>query len=132
MILIDTNVLLRVLLQDDPQQHKEALASLRRLERAGKKALVCQVVLAELVWVLGRLKKVPRETLAQMLHGLSSMDVLEFEQRSRMLSALAIYENHSVDFADALLAAAAAEKGHNGVLSFDRDMGKLGVAWVKP
>ncbi len=52
MISLDTNVLVRILVADDPAQTRQARALLRRLDGAGEKAHVSQVVFSGLVWVL--------------------------------------------------------------------------------
>ncbi len=132
MLVVDTNVLLRFILQDDAIQGAQVRHYLMRTEKAGKRLFVPEVVLLECVWVLASVKEIPREPLAQMLAGLFEMQVFEIEAAGRMQRALEIYSVRRIDFVDAYLTVRGQEAPHSGVLSFDKDHKKLGSLWVKP
>ena len=63
MIALDTNVLVRYLVDDDAEQ---ALAARTLLEglAAERTAFICREVMLELVWVLERTYRLPRERIA--------------------------------------------------------------------
>lgn len=132
MLVVDTNVLLRIILDDDPVQTRRAREACARAQHAGGQVYLPQVVLQELVWVLDAVKGISRGEIIRVVDGLLSMPLWAVEQPRRMAEALRCFEEHAVDFTDAVLAAVAGEKGMDGVLSFDRDMGKLGLKWVNP
>ena len=66
---IDTNVLLRVLLQDDPVQGPIAARFFRELG-TGSPGFITQVTLAETYWVLARAKRLPRATCLAVIRRL--------------------------------------------------------------
>jgi predicted nucleic-acid-binding protein len=132
MLAIDTNVLLRIVLDDDPVQARRSREACAKAQDSDERIFLPQVVLQEMFWVLETVKEIPRAEVLRVVDGLLCMPLWEVEEPRRMARALRYYEDHVVDFTDAVLAAISQEKGIDGVLSFDRDMGKLGLPWVKP
>ena len=65
MIGLDTNVLARYIMQDDPAQSEAASELIESRCSADEPGLVSSVVLCELVWVLGRGYRVGRPALAK-------------------------------------------------------------------
>lgn len=120
MMALDTNVLVRFLVEDDPAQHRRAVALIEKATAAGDQLLVTEVVLAELVWVLTYSYKVPRSrtlaTLRQLLHArqllLVSADVV-----ARAIDAYAAGRG---DFADYLIREQARAAGGDRVATYDR------------
>ena len=52
MIALDTNVIVRFLVRDDPAQARRAKALIDRLTEREERAYVSDIVLCELIWVL--------------------------------------------------------------------------------
>jgi predicted nucleic-acid-binding protein len=132
MLAVDTNVLLRFILEDDLEQALRAKQAIVKAHHDGKALYLSQAVFQELVWVLQAVKKIPRAHVVRAVDGVLSMPVWNFEAPARMARALQYYEQYEVDFTDAMLAAISHEKGLDGVLSFDRDLGMIGARWVRP
>jgi predicted nucleic-acid-binding protein len=132
MLVVDTNVLLRFILKDDAEQFRQAKAAFVKAQHAGQLLWVTQTVVQELVWVLEYHYGRPRQDVVRMVDGLFSLPLFHIESPARVAAAIRVYEEHKVDFTDALLAAISHEKGLEGVLSFDRDMGRIGARWVRP
>ncbi len=106
MIAVDTNVLLRYLLDDDPDQ--AALA--HRLINGRRKALVTDVVLGETIWTLqGRKYRLDRRAVSEVIQGLIEESNLCFEDSQVVWQALSEYRNliatggQPVDFPDVLI-----------------------------
>jgi predicted nucleic-acid-binding protein len=100
MIAVDTNVLLRYLLDDDTEQSPRAY----RLFRRDDAILVADVVLAETLWTLaGRKYRASRNDLAAVVDGLFREPVVEFEDRQAAWEALGDFEATAADFQDALI-----------------------------
>lgn len=110
MIAIDTNVLLRRLLNDDAAQAERA----RRLFEMQESVLVTDVVLAEAIWTLtGKRYRAGKEELAAVVMGLLEERNVVFESRQAVWSALNDYldalpvktasEVKTADLADALV-----------------------------
>ncbi len=119
MIAIDTNVLLRRLLQDDPLQAR--LAERRLADHA--RILVTDVVLAETLWTLcGKRYGASRDDIVNVVMRLLEDPRIAFESDTAVWSALNDYIDFDrVDFQDALIARKARELGCEQVLSFDRN-----------
>lgn len=85
MIAIDTNVLLRYLLQDDEEQSKKA----NKILAGAEKVLITDVVLVETVWTLkGKRYSQSREQLIEVLHALFKEPNLQFEDSQVVWRAL--------------------------------------------
>ena len=110
MIGLDTNVLLRLFIEDDPAQSDRA----RRFVNAAaadEPCIVNPVVLAEFAWTLARNFKIRRQEVARLIEGVLSMDDLEVPFRHAAEGALDAYRGGKADFPDYLLAAINAELG---------------------
>lgn len=110
MIAIDTNVLLRHLLDDEKAQARKAHA----LIRSGEKVLITDVVLAETVWTLkGKKYNANREDIIAVINSLFAEPYVEFENPQVVWAALNDYrkakpvkvsgKNNIADFPDALI-----------------------------
>lgn len=110
MIAVDTNVVLRYLLQDDEKQSPKA----NKLFEGKEKILITDVVLVEAVWTLrGRRYELPKEVLIEILHSLIEEPNVVFEDGHAVWCALDDYINarpvkvggktKQADFADALI-----------------------------
>lgn len=125
MIALDTNVLLRLLLRDDPGQAKRAQVLFDANADRDGALFVTDVVIAELVWVLrSRYRLAPRQ-IGVAVQGLLDNATLAWQSPAATANALALYEAGNVDFADCLLAAQASERGCEAVATFDRGMQSL-------
>lgn len=88
MIAVDTNVLLRRLLDDDVVQAERA----RRLVEGAREVLITDVVLAETIWTLkGKRYKARRDDIVAVVRGLLEEHNVVFESRQAIWSALNDY-----------------------------------------
>ena len=122
MIAVDTNVLVRFLVEDDARQTARARALFHRTIESGSKAFVSDVVLCELVWVMERSYKVRREEIAQILGRLLRASHLAFSSSEIPIQALESFEAGSGDFADYLIREHASYQGCEAVATFDGDL----------
>ena len=110
MIALDTNVVLRYLLQDDAVQSPKASKFFEGTERV----LLTDVVLVETVWTLrGKRYQLSKETLVGVIHSLIEEPNVVFEDGKAIWCALDDYANaksikvngktRQADFADALI-----------------------------
>lgn len=129
--LIDTNVLLRHLLEDDPVQSPRAHALMARLEEASEEAHLEDVVLAETIWVLEKGCGVPRAEISEKVSRLVQLRGFRMRGKRAILEALARFGATRCDIADCLLAARARSRGMP-VTSFDHDFDLLGCRWNEP
>ena len=121
---LDTNVVVRFLTHDDPQQWPAA-ESLFLAARDGKVALLLDpVVVSELTYALDLYFGRTRVEIAAALAALVRSPGIRTMDPEVLLDALNRYGSRAVDFADALLAARARADGIP-VASFDRDFDRF-------
>ncbi|MDN5881631.1 MAG: type II toxin-antitoxin system VapC family toxin [Nitrosospira sp.] len=123
MIGLDTNVLVRYIMQDDPEQSPQASALIESLT-AGNAGFITLVSAVELVWVLGACYGLGRRQLADALEALLRTRELILEHAEIVLRATSIYRGTKADFADCLIGEAAASAGCEQTVTFDRGAAK--------
>lgn len=121
---LDTNVVLRLLLEDDPTQAARARAAVRR-ESSPEKCWVNRIVLCEVVWVLESAYKYRREQIGDAVQALLLSDDLALEQRDVVRSALYVFRTSRADFSDCLLGMSNGLRGCERTLTFDRRAAEL-------
>ena len=117
MIAFDTNVLVRLLVNDDASQAKRAMARL-----LSDSVWISRTVLLETEWVLRHAYGLDAAAIGKaftMVLGVASVDV---ENRVEVLRALA-WHGAGMDFADALHLAVS--DAASAFVSFDRDLAKV-------
>lgn len=124
MIGVDTNVLLRVLVDEDDEQANRQRALVVRLfqdaEAAGERLLVTDVALCEVVWAMRYIYGVPRATLRERIQTLVTTRIFAFESPQGVDRAVAAYAAGRGDFADYLIRERAREAGCRTIVTFDR------------
>ena len=122
MVGIDTNVLIRYLLQDDAEQSVVANEFFETKISALEKGFVCSVVLCEVVWVLRRSYAVERHAIAEILSRLLSLDRIEVEHEECAIRAVSDFAEGTADFSDYYLARVNKEKHHAATtVTFDKN-----------
>ncbi len=96
MIALDTNVLVRVITLDDPQQATQAVELME-----SDRLWLSKTVLLELEWVLRYSYQLSVETIANALRSLLGNRRIEIEDRTAVVRALRLFST-GLDFADAL------------------------------
>lgn len=124
MIALDTNVLVRYLVQDDATQAQIASDVIDGLSEADQ-GFVGREVLIELVWVLERAYGFSRMEIANALDGLLAAIELVIENADDLGLAIELYRNDGYGFADMMIAAAARRAGARELVTFDRKAARL-------
>lgn len=122
MIGVDTNVLVRYLMQDDEIQARTANAFFARAADRGETFHLNDIVLCELVWVLRASYRVNRVTIAMTIEGILDTTSFSFDDRDRLRRALAEYRGGSGDFADYLIGLRNLAAGCDRTVTFDRSL----------
>ena len=125
MIGIDTNILLRLWLNDDPAQNKRIDALLAEHGGTPGSLLVTDVVLAEAVWTLKSAFDQDKNGQLIAVRSLLDETAFAFEDRESVAAATALFEAGSGGFADCLVVAKHARHGCDFTATFDRGMRKL-------
>jgi predicted nucleic-acid-binding protein len=120
VIALDTNVLVRYLVEDDEKQTTAAASAIERTVAAGDELFVSDIVLCETAWVLAGSYKVARATIAVTLRDLLRAKHLAFAAPDHLTRALDAFVRGKGDFADYLIREHARAAGCEQVLTFDR------------
>lgn len=120
MIGLDTNVLVRFLVQDDPDQARMALAFLQESCTRERPGFINRIVLCELAWVLKGTYRCTREEVARAIEGLASMAEVRVEDPEETWQAVSAYRAGEADFSDALMALTNRSLGCETTVTFDR------------
>jgi len=129
MIGLDTNILLRLWLNDSPAQNRRIDALLARYGSTPESLLVTNVVLAEAVWTLRSVFDQDKAALLIALRSLLDETAFAFDDRRAVEHAVRLFEHGSCGFSDCLIVATHVQRGCEFTATFDRGMRKLtGVA----
>jgi len=120
VIALDTNVLVRFLVEDDERQSAEAAALVERTISEGEAMFVSDIVLCETVWVLSVSYRVGRAEIGATLRDLLRARHLAFESTDALARALDAFVRGKGDFADYLIRERARLAGCDSVATFDR------------
>ena len=125
MIGLDTNILLRLWLNDDPAQNKRIDTLLEQHGSTPGSLLVTDVVLVEAVWTLR--SAFDQDKAAQLIALRSLLDevAFAFEDREAVKEAVNMFEQGNCGFSDCLVVAQHARHGCDFTATFDRGMRKL-------
>ncbi len=128
MAALDTNILIRFLVEDDVKQLAAAKKLIRKCIASGESLHIPITVALELEWVLrasfGFDKPAVLRTTSQLL---SSVE-LSFESEGALESALVLYGQGSADFSDCLHVALASAAGQRPLWTFDKAASKIAGA----
>jgi len=118
MIGLDTNVLVRYIVQDDPKQSAKATRLIESLT-AAEPGFVSVIALVELVWVLSSFYGWSRDQVAQTLDLLLRSKELIIDRADLVLKAVRVFRAGSADFADCLIERTGAAAGCRQTMTFD-------------
>ena len=119
MIGLDTNILVRYLAQDDPDQSKKAAHEIEKGLSAGEMFFIADIVMCELVWVLETAYGYDRQEIGPVLERILRTKQFQFENKDLMWQSLADYRSKKGDFADHLIGRAGHKAGCHETITFD-------------
>ena len=130
MTAVDTNVIVRYLVADDPGQAEAARLLLEQLT-PDNPGFICREVVIEAAWVLERSYRFPRTRITEALMDLTASDSLVVEDGDDVVAAAHRYRQGGVGFSDLMILAAAERAGALPLYTFDRRLGWMrGVVLV--
>jgi len=118
---VDTNILVRHLTGDPPEQAARA----SRFLAAADELLLADLVVAEVVYVLESFYEVPRTRVAELVRAIIVFPAIVVLDPAMLLRALEVYETVRLDFAEAYLVAQAERSGVGAVASFDKAIDRV-------
>jgi len=120
MIGLDTNVLVRYLIQDDPVQSRKAAEIFERRLSAENPGFITIVAMVETVWVLDRAYRLSLRRIAEAVERILQTEVLVVEHEQEVFTAMIAMREGAGSFADAVIAGLGARAGCATTLTFDR------------
>ncbi len=117
-VTVDTNVLVRGPLGDDPAQHKQA-QELMAQACAGAGLVVSAFAILEMAWAL-RVRKLPRPAVAKAIRTLLEAEGVTVTHAEVLHQALAHYEEGRADLGECLIWADGQAFGSRAFATFDR------------
>jgi predicted nucleic acid-binding protein len=118
---VDTNILVRHLTGDPPEQAARAT----RFLAAADELLLADLVVAEVAYVLESFYEVPRQRVAELVRAIIAFPTILVLDPEMLLRALEVYETGRLDFAEAYLVAQAERSGVGVVASFDKAIDRV-------
>ena len=129
MKAVDTNVLIRILVNDKKQMAQVKLA--RQFAKRAKELFVPQIVQVELVWVLDRAYSLNKADIVRVLQHLEMNEAFTLQNESTFTEALSIYQLNNVDFSDCLILTESKNNNHS-LITFDKKFSRLpGVEFLE-
>jgi predicted nucleic-acid-binding protein len=122
--LPDTNVILRYLLADVPEQFDKAEAFFEQVRVGKQRALVLESVIVECVYVLTKFYQVPKGQTVSILIDFLQYKGIVNSDRETLVAGLRLFAENSLDLVDCLLLARARLHGE-AVFTFDKALNKL-------
>jgi len=122
--LPDTNVILRYLLKDVPEQFDAAADFFEQVRTGAKRAAILESVVVECVYVLMKFYGAPKEEVAASLSGLLQYKGVVNRDKTVLIDALRLMAETGLDMVDCVLIA----KGGQGcveIMTFDKEMDKI-------
>jgi predicted nucleic-acid-binding protein len=125
VIGIDTNILIRFIVQDDAVQTRQVDALLQARLSADDRGFVSLVTIVEVVWVLRRFYAFSAQQIASAVETILLTESLELQNRQEVYIAMLTLKSGLGSFDDALIAALGTWAGCDRTLTFDRKAQRL-------
>lgn len=125
MASLDTNVLVRWLMNDDPPQCRLIERVLLKARRQQEALFVPVTVLLELEWVLRTRYDIDKQNVLLAMNALLDSHDLQIQSEPAVERALYQFRLHAADFADCLHASLCSAEGQAPLLTFDRRAARL-------
>ena len=119
MLLVDANVILRLLLRDNAEMTEQIIKVISR-----QSITLRHEVIAETVYVLQKVYGLPRDEISTVLTQFISLENVETEHVDVLSEAFRVFAKKNLDFVDCLLYAFNSVKNYS-IFSFDKELNTL-------
>jgi predicted nucleic-acid-binding protein len=121
---LDTNILVRIFIEDDPEQYRKVKEFLQALTPESP-GYVSLIALIELAWVLRSQYRLSKAQLIQCMEQLLEYPELVIEDYKTVTLALYRFSQFKADFADCLIERLGHSAGCNETVTFDLDASRF-------
>lgn len=120
MRLLDTNIIIRFLLNDHPTQSPAS----KKLLETSTELILNDVTATEIIWLLSSYYKFPKTEIMGKIHELLKLNSI-MANKQLLSQALYFYQKFNIDFIDAYLIAYATEENIEEIYAYDKDFDKI-------
>lgn len=124
MKAIDTNILLRYFLQDNPAQYDKVRKLFQKTKLKNSQLFVSVLVVLEIIWVLESVYETPRQVIIDALLKAMALDFLRYEYALVLEQVLIFAKDNTFDLSDLMIGAIAQANDCDTTLTFDRKASK--------
>lgn len=121
---LDTNVIVRFLLNDEKNQAKRAKDFFETVAKNKEKLVITPLVLAEVIYVLEKFGQSSKEEISKILISFLNLPIIIVEEKKILLDALLLYSKLKIDFVDCYHLSFCQTFGIEEIVSFDKDFKK--------
>lgn len=122
--LPDTNTIIRYLVKDDIELFNKAEKFFSQVKTGEQQALIIESVLAECIYVLLKVYKVPKKEAATSLSDILNYKGVANRDKEELKEALLIFADKNLDIVDCILCTKARNR-HLRLFSFDKELNEL-------
>lgn len=122
--LPDTNVLIRYLTRDVEALYVRAKDFFDKVKEGSARAVILESVIAECIYVLTKIYKVPKSRAAESLIDILHYKGIANNDQKELIRALTLFSEQSIDIVDCILCVKAAGP-NTSLFSFDSDLNKM-------
>lgn len=125
MILVDTNIVLRLILNDSPDLSTKARIIFEKIIRGKIRTLISLLTISEIIFTLERSYKIPKIEIVKSLSQMFKLTNLTIEKQVLVEQAFVYYVERNISFPDAYHVALMEKKKIKQIYSFDEDFDKF-------
>ena len=132
MRYIDTNVIVRFLVERREKQPESLRRLFLKLENGGIKLECLEIVFFQVVFVLRSFYKVKKREIIESMKKILSLNGFHMKNKRIMERTLEMWESHPGDIVDCYIAANMEYAGEKEVFTYDEEIERLGVKGIEP
>ncbi|MBI3289768.1 PIN domain-containing protein [Candidatus Microgenomates bacterium] len=125
LVFLDTNILLRHLLQDHIEHSPKATGYLTKIERGEARVRISEIVIFETVFTLERTYKQPKAKIRDILLPLIQLPGIKLPNKRRFKEIFKLYVELNLPFADAYHAVLMKKLKLITIATFDKDFDRI-------
>jgi len=122
--LPDTNILIRYLTRDDESLYVRAKEFFDKVKEGSTRAIILESVIAECIYVLTKIYKVPKNKAAESLIDILRYKGIANDDQKELILALSLFSERNIDIVDCILCVKAAGPD-TSLFSFDSELNKM-------
>ena len=124
MTALDTNILVRLLVNDDEDQSKIVFKRFKKAEKDNEILFIPLLVALELIWVLDSVYDCSRKEVINAIEKLTMMPIIRFEKLEVIHELIKCGRSTTIDLSDLLISNSSNSSGCRKTITFDKDASK--------